>query len=282
MSPLPALTIDLIVLAGGRGSRLGGVLKPAVEVAGRTLLSRVLDARPVARHTVVVGPPAAVPAADTPPLAAHPAPSTGAPAPAPAPDLASSTATALTPAAATPAAGTATPSALIWALEDPPFGGPVAGIAAGLAALEAHGAAHVKVACEAHGGTKVEANVDEPATWLLVLACDLPWGADAARLLVTAASALEEIGEQTDGVHLTDYTGHAQWLAGIYRAPALRAAVDRLGDRVNGASMRNLLSGLKLMGLMDESETGVDVDTWQDVESSTARLTGVPDARPEE
>ncbi|TFD59363.1 hypothetical protein E3T43_04460 [Cryobacterium sp. Hh7] len=277
MSPLPALTIDLIVLAGGRGSRLGGVLKPAVEVAGRTLLSRVLDARPVARHTVVVGPPAAVPAADTPPLAAHPAPSTGAPAPDP--NLASPAATTT---ALTPAAATATPSALIWALEDPPFGGPVAGIAAGLAALEAHGAAHVEVHCEAHGATKVEANVDEPATWLLVLACDLPWGADAARLLVAAASALEEIGEQTDGVHLTDYTGHAQWLAGIYRAPALRAAVDRLGDRVNGASMRNLLSGLKLMGLMDESETGVDVDTWQDVESSTARLTGVPDARPEE
>ncbi|WP_104134280.1 molybdenum cofactor guanylyltransferase [Cryobacterium sp. Y62] len=252
MNPPPSLTIDLIVLAGGRGSRLGGVLKPAVEVAGRTLLSRVLDARPVARSTVVVGPPAAQPAAGTPPFAAQ------------------------------PAAGSATPSALIWALEDPPFGGPVAGIAAGLAALATHsaaqGATHGDMNIEANG----EANVDEPATWLLVLACDLPWGADAARLLVTAASALEKIGEQTDGVHLTDYTGHAQWLAGIYRAPALRAAVDRLGDRVNGASMRDLLSGLKLLGLMDESETGVDVDTWQDVDSSTARLTGVPEVRPEE
>ena len=272
MTPLPSLTIDLIVLAGGRGSRLGGVLKPAVEVAGRTLLSRVLDARPVARHTVVVGPPAAKPAAGTPPLAAHPAPWTPAPAPAsaPAPDLASPATVAAAPAA--------TPSALIWALEDPPFGGPVAGIAAGLAALAAHGAAHGDGDIEANG----EANVDEPATWLLVLACDLPWGADAARLLVTAASALEKIGEQIDGVHLTDYTGHAQWLAGIYRAPALRAAVDHLGDRVNGASMRDLLSGLKLMGLMDESETGVDVDTWEDVESSTARLTGASEARPEE
>ena len=35
---------DAIVLAGGRGSRLGGVDKGAVPVAGRALLDRVLDA----------------------------------------------------------------------------------------------------------------------------------------------------------------------------------------------------------------------------------------------
>ena len=232
MSELPSPTVDLIVLAGGRGSRLGGALKPAIEVAGRTLLSRVLDARPEARHTVVVGPPAARPAAGT----------------------------------LTPAGETATTSALIWALEDPPFGGPVAGLAAGIAALEA----------------QVEANVEEPADWLLVLACDLPWGADAARLLVTMASAVEQLGGHTEGVHLKDYNGHAQWLAAIYRTPALRAAVDRLGDRVHGASMRDLLAGMKLGGVLDESESSVDVDTWQDVESSTARLTGAPEARPEE
>jgi molybdopterin-guanine dinucleotide biosynthesis protein A len=233
------LLVDLIVLAGGRGSRLGGVLKPAVEVAGRTLLSRVLDARPVARHAVVVGPPAAQPAAAPPGTA---------------------------PAAGTP---------LIWALEDPPFGGPVAGLAAGLAALDAH--------------APLETNLDSlepPAGWLLVLACDLPWGADAARLLVAAASALEKTDDRHDGVHLVDSSGHAQWLAAIYRAPALRAAVARLGDRVDGASMRQLLTGLQLEGLRDDSGAGIDVDTWQDVTSSTVRLTdaSVPDysARPEE
>jgi molybdopterin-guanine dinucleotide biosynthesis protein A len=233
------LPVDLIVLAGGRGSRLGGVLKPAVEVAGRTLLSRVLDARPVARHAVVVGPPAAQPAAAPPGTA---------------------------PAAGTP---------LIWALEDPPFGGPVAGLAAGLAALDAHAA--------------LETTLDgpePPAGWLLVLACDLPWGADAARLLVAAASALEKTDDRHDGVHLVDSSGHAQWLAAIYRSPALRAAVARLGDRVDGASMRQLLAGLQLEGLHDASGAGIDVDTWQDVKSSTVRLTdaSVPDysARPEE
>ncbi|TFD26450.1 molybdenum cofactor guanylyltransferase [Cryobacterium lyxosi] len=221
MSAPAGATVDLLVLAGGRGRRLGGALKPAVEVAGRTLLSRVLDARPVARNAVVVGPPAA-----------------------------------------RPAAGDLPDDALVWALEDPPFGGPVAGIAAGLTALAA--------------------NADAPADWVLVLACDLPWGADAARLLVAAASAAETIGEQTEGVHLTDDTGHAQWLAGIYRAPALRAAVDRLGTHVNGASMRELLAGLNLTGLLDESEAGADVDTWEDVESSTARLTGAPTIQPDQ
>ncbi|MDJ0376901.1 NTP transferase domain-containing protein [Cryobacterium sp. PH31-L1] len=218
---------DLIVLAGGRGTRLGGAFKPAVEVAGRTLLSRVLDARPLARHTVVVGPPIARAAATQAPTAPTPN------------------------------------SAIIWALEDPPFGGPVAGIAAALAALDAD-----------------TANPEKPADWLLVLACDLPRGADAARLLVAAVSGLESIGDQRDGVHLNDYNGHAQWLAGIYRATALRAAVDRLGDHVTGASMRALLADLNLNGLLDEFGAGIDVDTWQDVERSSARLTETqPDQR---
>jgi molybdopterin-guanine dinucleotide biosynthesis protein A len=260
------LPVDLIVLAGGRGSRLGGVLKPAVQVAGRSLLSRVLDARPLAQQAVVVGPADARPAA----IDAH---------------------------------GNAV--SVIWALEDPPFGGPVAGLAAGLAALDAahettrlaapeaahqagHDAAH-DAAHEADAPTLDAADappLDEPADWVLVLACDLPYGAEAARTLLTCTSALLQIDDvdQVDGVHFNDYRGRPQWLAALYRAPALRAAIARLGDRVDGASMRTLLEGLPLAGLLDESTASADVDTWEDVESSTARLTGAPDrvARPEE
>lgn len=47
---------DAVVLAGGAGRRLGGVDKPALEVRGRTLLDRVLDAVAHAQRTVVVGP----------------------------------------------------------------------------------------------------------------------------------------------------------------------------------------------------------------------------------
>ncbi|QCW49278.1 molybdopterin-guanine dinucleotide biosynthesis protein [Nocardioides dongxiaopingii] len=44
-----------VVLAGGRGSRLGGVDKAAVEVDGRTLLAHALDAVREAAEVVVVG-----------------------------------------------------------------------------------------------------------------------------------------------------------------------------------------------------------------------------------
>jgi molybdopterin-guanine dinucleotide biosynthesis protein A len=201
-----ARPVDLIVLAGGRGSRLGGASKPAVTVAGRTLLSRSLDAGRFARQVVVVG-----------------------------------------PASARPAAG-AGAAGLLWALEDPPFGGPVAGIAAGLAALEAESPA---------------------AAWVLLLACDLPWAADAAGVLLAAAS---DLPGETDGVHLVDGDGRPQWLAGAYRASSLRAAVRRLGSGAHGASVRDLLAGLALRGIRDDAGAGNDVDTWADAARSTARL----------
>ncbi len=46
-----------VVLAGGRGSRLGGADKASVEVGGRTLLARALDAVLDAVEVVVVGEP---------------------------------------------------------------------------------------------------------------------------------------------------------------------------------------------------------------------------------
>jgi molybdopterin-guanine dinucleotide biosynthesis protein A len=49
-----------IVLAGGSGSRLGGVDKAALEVSGRSLLDRAL-ATAGDRPTVVVGPPRPLP-----------------------------------------------------------------------------------------------------------------------------------------------------------------------------------------------------------------------------
>ncbi|MEU4744233.1 NTP transferase domain-containing protein, partial [Actinosynnema sp. NPDC023658] len=45
-----------VVLAGGRGSRLGGVDKASLVVDGRTLLDHVLDAVAAARQVIVVGP----------------------------------------------------------------------------------------------------------------------------------------------------------------------------------------------------------------------------------
>ena len=197
------------MLAGGRGERLGGN-KPAVLVAGRTLLSRVLDAVALAARTVVVAPDPVT-------------------------------------AAAGDAAGQ-----VHWTLETPPLGGPAAGVSAGLAALR---------------------NLPgEPAEWVLLLACDLPWAAAAGRLLVDELARAAGPLSLPDGFHLVDRDGRDQWLAGVYRADALSAGVARLGGDLRGASIRSLLAGLTLRGIPDRIGSSQDVDTWQDVEASTLRL----------
>ncbi|MDP5226252.1 MULTISPECIES: NTP transferase domain-containing protein [Arthrobacter] len=50
------MTRAAIVLAGGRGSRLGGTDKAAVDLGGRTLAERVLDAVPECSPLIVAGP----------------------------------------------------------------------------------------------------------------------------------------------------------------------------------------------------------------------------------
>ena len=45
---------DAVVLAGGRGSRLGGIDKPALRLGGRTLVERALGAVPGARAIALV------------------------------------------------------------------------------------------------------------------------------------------------------------------------------------------------------------------------------------
>jgi molybdopterin-guanine dinucleotide biosynthesis protein A len=49
------MDVDAIVLAGGRGSRLGGVDKAALEMDGETLLARTLRAVARADRVIIVG-----------------------------------------------------------------------------------------------------------------------------------------------------------------------------------------------------------------------------------
>lgn len=50
----PVVDHDAVVIAGGRGARLGGVDKPALRFDGRSLLERAVDAVPDARRIAVV------------------------------------------------------------------------------------------------------------------------------------------------------------------------------------------------------------------------------------
>ncbi|MEH3076619.1 MAG: NTP transferase domain-containing protein [Quadrisphaera sp.] len=53
----PAPAWGVVVPAGGRGSRLGGVDKPALDLGGRGLLEHLLDGLPAGVPVALVGPP---------------------------------------------------------------------------------------------------------------------------------------------------------------------------------------------------------------------------------
>jgi molybdopterin-guanine dinucleotide biosynthesis protein A len=119
-----------------------------------------------------------------------------------------------------------------WTVEDPPSGGPVAGLAAGLQ----HGTAPVVV----------------------VVSCDLPWitQEDVTRLV-------NGLGDH-DGFGLRDTDGQEQQLATAYRRTALAAAIDQVGDP-RDKSVRRTLAALDL-AWTEPTRAGDDVDTWSDLD----------------
>ncbi len=186
------MTVDAIVLTGGRGSRLGGADKGALTLGGQTLLARTLAAASSARATVVVGP------------------------------------------------RDGTPPDMLTAREEPPFAGPVAAIAAGLEALPS-----------------------PPAARVLVLACDMPFAAEAVGELWEAGGAGDGHGA-ADGAWAVDPDGREQPLLAVYRRGALVGALAAL-DTVVNAPMRALTSPL-IMTPVAVGRAALDADTWDDVE----------------
>ncbi len=112
--------------------------------------------------------------------------------------------------------------------EDPPFGGPVAGIAAALALVD---------------------DADE----VLILAGDLADPCAAVRLLAAAQPG-------RDGVVLEDADGWPQYLAGRYRGAPLRRAVARL-DEIRDVSVRRLMRPMEVALLRAPEDTTRDLDT---------------------
>lgn len=131
-------------------------------------------------------------------------------------------------------------------LEDPPLGGPVAGVAAGLEALSASGTA---------------------APWTVLLACDLADPLPGLGRLVAAWSSAQRrddiVTDEHDGWCLTDSEGNPQWLLGIHRTAALQAALERL-DSPRDRSMRSLLAELTLVTVPAADDDVADIDTWTD------------------
>lgn len=184
---------DAVVLAGGRGSRLGGVSKGELEVGGRRLVDIAVAAAhdAGASRVVVVGQVAV----DAPAVVVR---------------------------------------------EEPPFGGPTAGLAAALPAVA--------------------------ASRLLLLACDLPRAADLVALLLNADDRSPGDPGRTaegDGRVIVDAGGRTQWLAGLYRTAAVREALDAATARgdVHGLPLRRILEPLHLARLPDTDNASDDIDT---------------------
>lgn len=139
--------------------------------------------------------------------------------------------------------------------EDPPGGGPVAGLAAGLDALD----------------SDARARGVPPAALVLVLACDVPLVARAVPHLVTAA-----LDGRHDGAQLVDAAGRRQPLVAVYRRASLDAGLAGLAARggARDASVRALVAGMTLVEVLDDA-AAADADTWEDVRRLDAVL-GAP------
>lgn len=124
--------------------------------------------------------------------------------------------------------------------EDPPFAGPAAAIAAGLAALAGSG-----------------------SVFTLVLACDMPRAEAAVVRLLAELGAADAV---SDGVVACSVEGRVQPLAGFYRTAVLQQAVDSLAgrDALINASVRSLLASLDLQLVTVPAGSTADVDTWDD------------------
>ncbi len=204
---------DALVLTGGAGRRLGGVDKATIAIGAHTLLERALAAVAAAEAVVTVGPE-------------HP------------------TAESTTPEAAAFVGGVLEGATVrvTNVREDPPGGGPVAAIEAGLGL------------------------VAQPV--VVVLACDMPFvtGADVHRLV--AALLLAD-----DAVDATMYVaeGQRQPLAAAYRVRSLRRTL-RMHGPATGMAMRQLMAPLTVVEIPTDPGVTADCDTWADVDRSRMLL----------
>lgn len=124
-----------------------------------------------------------------------------------------------------------------WTVEDPPRGGPAAGLLAGLDRFAT------------------------PPELVAVLAVDMPKvNAGTVARLTWAVEADPE----ADGAVLLDRDGGRQTLAAVYRLAALSRVRADLHD-ANGLSMRKLVGGMRLAEVPAVGDEARDVDTWTDL-----------------
>ena len=218
------LAVIAVILAGGMSRRLGGVPKAGLLLEGQTLLARTVDGAMQAIEQGSAQPTTAVGGAG-----------------------AGARIAVVGPVDKTREwiSGAVSHGQVMFVQEDPPYSGPAAGIAAGLAALAA----------------RVLTALDADAEHVLVLACDMPRAGEIAVLLMDALVGCEA----GSGIMAVD-DGRKQPLAGIYPLAALNASVDaaRQAGKLQNASVFSLLASVFIKECVVPVGLSADIDTWQD------------------
>ncbi|MBT2367311.1 molybdenum cofactor guanylyltransferase [Streptomyces sp. ISL-10] len=134
---------------------------------------------------------------------------------------------------------------VVWAREEPPGGGPLAALDAGVRQCE--------------------------ASAVLVLSADLPFlGRTTVRRLISAL--YEGVSE---AVLLTDADGRDQPLVAVYRTEPLRRELALLATEhgtLSGLPLRLLAQELDLARIGADPLASFDCDTWEDVSAARARI----------
>ncbi len=155
------------------------------------------------------------------------------------------------------AASLAVPVGVVRISEEPPGGGPVAALAAGLTRLADP---PVKTPAKTLARTPTTPVPDTVA----VLAADLPFLTNAAVTILRRA--LEE--STVDGAVYVDADGRRQTLCGVWRLAALTRRLAAL-ERHHGAALRDLVAGLRVREVASperEPAPWYDCDTPEDLD----------------
>jgi len=125
-----------------------------------------------------------------------------------------------------------------WTVEEPPGGGPAAGLLAGTDRFHAH------------------------PDLLVVLAVDMPnVHAGTVGRLVRAV----QTDPGVDGAQLVGTDGRRQPLAAVYRYTSLVEAAPADVARRHGLAVRRLVGGLRTVDVPAVGDEARDVDTWDDL-----------------
>lgn len=234
------MNFDAIVVAGGRGSRLGGRDKPLLLHRGTTLLDHALRATADARRIAVVGP------------------------------------TELNAAVSRYAAEADAGQVITLTREYPAFAGPAAAVAAGARALGDGAAGEVPVPGSHAPLTLIlAADLVEPAPiaagilrYALEHPPEAPAQAGTAPDDQPAGLALEEFGTAWVPV---DADGRLQPLSCVVETPALLRAIDaaeKPGEGLANSSMMRLLAKVQIVRVSLDGVDYADVDTWEDADNA--------------